>query len=141
MKYFEFEDFTHDESGIIGEGDNTLTDAARGHIEEFVCRLLDPLWEAWDITCVSKDWESGISIRRAFIRKSICDTLPAEYRDYYRGYTAEIYPTNGRLDEFVSLLKIYAGSKRIHFNKIMIYKDYVKVEFKDIKGRMSKNIE
>lgn len=141
LKHFEFEDFTHDESGVVGEGDNALTLPAKRNIEEFVVRFLDPLWEAWDRICAFNGWMRGINIRTAYIRKGVCDILPKKYRWYYWGYTAEIYPANGRMEDFVNLLKFYSIYSQRHFSKIQVFAEYVCIEYKNYKGRMDRNFE
>lgn len=143
LKHFEFEDFAQDESGVAGEGDNALTLPAKRNIEEFVMRFLDPLWEGWDRICAFNGWLCGINIRTAYIRKSVCDALPERYRWYYWGYTAEIYPTNGRTEDFISFVKMFASMPRVVYDDISISEnndEVVRVVFKRCGGKPRRNI-
>lgn len=139
MKHYSFEDFAKDGGDIPRPSGRVVPYNAKVRIEEFVSRFLDPLWDMWNRYCAERGLPlSGIGIGKAFIRKSVCDTLSGDDRNNYLGYTAEVYPMNGAFEEFVRFMTLWVKSPKVIFEKICITDTSCNIIFKYIHRNYSK---
>lgn len=140
MKHYTFHDFGKCSAGNLEDRFSTpdytsvmpsIKNDTKHHIEEFVMRILDPMWDAWDKYCGYKRLDRcGIGIGAAYIRKDATENLSQIYESYSSGYCAEIYPLNNNFEEFVTFLEQFLKNDRIRFDKIVIQDGFCNLNFK-----------
>lgn len=99
-----------------------------------LCELLDKLRE---------DWGSGIRVSSGFRNEKLNTAVSgAKTSAHMRGFAADVYPANGKMDEFVAFIKKWAKDKA--FDQIIIESKgksrWVHIGLRDSKGNQRRQI-
>lgn len=129
MKYFTFKEFEDSDKAKELKIDNTIPGNCKQKIIELCDNLLDPLREAWG---------GPIKITSGYR----CDELNkivggSKTSAHFLGYAADLYPHNGRIEEFKKFVKNFLLTR--NFDQCIDESDcnsnWVHIGYKNSKGQ------
>lgn len=134
MKYFTLNEFIKSNKAEEHNIDNTPSEDVIKNLNILVDNILDPLREAWG---------SKIRINSGFRCKKLNDIVGGvKNSSHLLGNAADIYPVNGKFDEFVKFITEWAENKL--FDQIIIEKNrksrWIHCSFKSNNGSQRRQL-
>ena len=111
FKYFTFKELIASDVAAKRKIDNTPSWTVVSHMEELTAKILEPLRAAWGSSIIVTS-----CYRCDALNKAVGGVSTSAHR---LGYAADLFPGNGKIDEFGKFVKEWLVKNNIKFDQVI----------------------
>ena len=111
FKYFSFRELIYSEVAAKRKIENIPSWTVVSHLEELTEKILEPLRAAWGSSIIVN---SGYRCEK--LNKAVGGVATSAHR---LGYAADLFPGNGKIDEFGKFVKEWLVKNNVKFDQVL----------------------